>query len=220
MRGWVTKRSRTQMLLLSVPLALAAGGAAYGAANNRGIEREVCGNAREFADSVTSERKRLASVDSVVALFDLEDPAVVLKADSEFTHGEPNRLERMVIGLRLEGVKPAQMYRWLTEELQLVPAEHNEHGRGVDPSAQAERLRTHEADSTYMSALIRTMGVAHDPWHDIGELTPLADRWAARCAANRQGIWILPAAFAVAVLSLLLFWFWWLRPTARGAPQA
>lgn len=207
------------MLLLSAPLAIVAACAAYGTSYNRGLEREACGTAREFADSVTSQRTRLVSVDSVVALFDLEDPEVVVKADSEFTHGEPNRLERMVIGLRLEGVKAPQIYRWFTQDLLLTPIALNEHRRTVDPATQAEKLRSHEADSTYVSALVKNMGIALDPWHDFSTLEPLAARWAARCTTHRRGIWILPTVFALAALALLLGWLWWLRPTVHDRPS-
>jgi hypothetical protein len=193
LRNWIAKRSRNRMLLLSAPLVLVAGAAGYAMFYNRGVEREACGTAREFADSLASEQKRLSSVDSIVALFDLEDPAVVLKADSEFTRGEPNRLERMVIGLRLEGVTAPQIYRWLTSDLLLTPNAQNEHARAADLTAQAERLRSYEADPAYVKALVKTMGIALDPWHDHTTLDPLAARWAARCAALRWRFWILPA---------------------------
>jgi hypothetical protein len=208
------------MLLLSAPLVLAAGAAAYGAVSNQRLERQAC----EFADSAASEQKRRASVDSVVALFDLEDPAVVLKADSAFTHGEPNRLERTVIMLRLEGVTAPQIYRWLTSDLRLTPAAQNERARAMDPKAQADRLRTHEMDSVYVNALASTMAVARNPWHDILHLKQLADRWAARCSTQGRGIWIFAAAFALATLALVLCWLLWLRraptaPSPRG-PRA
>ena len=199
------------MLLLSAPLVVVAGAAAFASFSNLGLKREACGTAREFADSLRSERTRRASVDSVVALFDLEDPSVVLKADTEFTHGEPNRLERMVLALRLEGVTAPQIYRWLTADLLLTPIVQNEHARTVDPTAQAGRLRAFETDSAYMNALVKTMSIARNAWHDPTTLEPLTARWAARCATHQRGIWILPSIFALAVLALCLCWMSWLR---------
>jgi hypothetical protein len=220
LRNWIEKQNRNRILLLSAPLVVVAGAAALGAFYNRGLERDACGTAREFADSAASEQKRLASVDSVVALFDLEDPAVVLKADTEFTHGEPNRLERRVMGLRLQGVTAPQIYRWLTSDLRLTPIAQNEHARSSDFAAQTEKLRAHEADTAYVKALIKNIGIAHNPWNDLSELRPLEARWTARCAAHRRQIWMLAAVFALAALVLCLCWLWWLRGTADSGPRA
>lgn len=222
LRNWIGKQTRKRMLLLSVPLVLVAAAAAFASYANVLLLHAPCYTAREFADSLRSERTRRTSVDSVIALFDLEDPAVVLKADTEFTHGEPNRLERMVIGLGMEGVTAPQIYRWLTADLRLTPIAQDEHARRVDPAVQAGRLHKYATDSTYIVALVKTMSIARNPWRDPSTLEPLAARWAARCATHERGIWVLPAIFALAMFALLLCWLWWLRPGSaqsfRSAP--
>ena len=199
------------MLLMSAPLVLVAGIAAFAAIENVSLARATCATSREFADSVQSNRARLSSVDSVLRGFDLEDPAVVMRADSEYGKTEPNRLERMIIALRLQGVTAPQMNRWLTADLLLIPVSQQESNRGADLAAQIAKLRSHEADTVYIAGLRRAMSIATDPWHDLNTITPLAGRWSARCAAHSRGLFVLPALFVLAALALLLAWLWWIR---------
>lgn len=216
LRNWLERQSRNRMLLLSAPLVLIAAASAVAAFGNVNLARESCSTAREYADSVGSNRQRLAGVDSVLRGFDLEDPAVVVRADSEYGKTEPNRLERMIIALRLQGVTAQQMHRWLTADLLLTPIEQKESNRGADVAAQIAKLRSHEADTVYIASLRRAMNVATDRMHDLNLIAPLADRWAEQCATRNRGLFLLPAIFALATLALVLAWLWWVRraPTA------
>lgn len=167
--------------------------------------REACTTSREFADSVASNRARLAAVDSALVAFDLAHVDSPPDTLSPAGRAGPNRLERRIIELRMEGVTAAEITRWLTQDLHLkqriaaksaetatagVAGVDGAAGASADPIATIHRF---ESDASYVGYLRRTMQAMHDYWHDMTALPPVAARWEARCAAFRSS---LPGRFA------------------------
>jgi hypothetical protein len=171
-------------------------------------DRQACPTAKEFTDSLASNRSRLAGVDSALAGFDLTESARPVVADSIAGSNAPNRLERRIIALRMQGVTGRQMERWLREDVHLTPLA----GGAVPAShdAQLQLIHKLETDTAYVDALRKQLLVTNDLWHDMNVVPPLTAHWTARCSAYRAEVTLVPLSWLGAML-LLFGWGWWWR---------
>jgi hypothetical protein len=201
--------------LVSGVVAVAAGAAAF---SEWSADREACPTAREFSDSLASNGTRLSAVDSVLARFDLEDRATTIPGDSSIARGEPNRLERRIIALRMEGVTAPQIDRWMKADLHLAPRADDGRAPPRDISGQITMIRARESDPSYVRDLRRNFRLANDYWHDMTGLRPITARWLVRCSAYHRTLAIAIPLFALATAALLLFCWRWLRTNRRRAP--
>ena len=163
-------------------------------------DRQACPTAKEFADSLTSNRNRLAGVDSALAGFDLTESARPVGADSIPGSNAPNRLERRIVALRMQGVTGKQMERWLREDIHLTPL-----AAGAVPAshdAQLQLIHKLETDTAYVDALRKQLLVTNDLWHDMNVVPSLTAHWTARCAAYRAEMPILLIGWTAAMLLL------------------
>jgi hypothetical protein len=164
-------------------------------------DRQACPAAREFSDSLASNRIRLKAVDSVLAGFDLAQGAVPVRGDMAQTNDEPNRLERRIIALRMEGVTAPQLDRWLRDDVHLTlrPADGG--------TKQLALIHSRETDSAYVEELHADHQVTYDLWHDMTVVPPLTSRWTARCSAYQREMMMVLSLWAVAVAALSA-WAW------------
>jgi hypothetical protein len=200
--------------MLAAPLLLVSCGAGVVAFAGWSADRGTCATAREFADSLRSNRARLAAIDSVLARFDLEEGALPASADSAPVSAEPNRLERRIIALRMEGVTAAQIDRWMRTDLRLVPRSNVGRNPSGDINGQLAKIRARESDASYVLSLRSSLQVTHDYWHDLTTLSPLTARWTARCSTYSRRMAIALPLWALAT-SMLLLCLWWWRAAGR-----
>jgi hypothetical protein len=118
MRTWIASLHRGQLLMLLSVLVLGSCGTGLATFFRWSADRRACATATEFSDSLASNSSRLAAVDEVLARFDLATRAL---PDSAFAgkNGAPNRLERRIIALRMEGATAPQIERWITHDVRL-----------------------------------------------------------------------------------------------------
>jgi hypothetical protein len=202
-----TKRSAVVFIILFALVACVAGAASLLTWRSN---RQACPMARELADSLASNRTRLEAVDSVLARFDLEDRATVLDVDSTKGSSEPNRLERQIIVLRMQGVSAPQMDRWLRNDLHLSARADTSAATRAATRGQVVKIRAHETNPAYVNDMRTNYRVTSDPWHDMAALPRLSALWAARCAASAAGLRIALTALVAAAALLGLYlrrWF-------------
>jgi len=211
-RRWIANRTVGQFLLVSAPLLMGSCGAAEAAFSRWRADRQACAEAKVFADSLASNRTRLAAVDDVLARFDLEQNAL---PDTGAPAGAPNRLERRIIALRREGVTAAQLERWLRDDMRR-PARAIGAAGSLADSAQVAQIHAYERDTSYVGYLHKNFQITYDYWHDMAVLSPLAERWQARCSAYRSGMKTALPVWAVATSLLFLVGGWWFGARRNG----
>lgn len=177
----MSKRQARWLAVLAVALVISAvaGRWAIRVAEAGGA---ACRASEEFADSLASNRARLAAVDSALALFDYSKVVSLPDTLSPAGSAGPNRLERRIIEYRRMGVTAPQVTRWLSTDLHLKPRAAG--ASGDDPVAKVRRF---EGDSAYVAYLHRTLQSTFDYWHDMSALPKLAAQWQGRCAEFRGG---------------------------------
>jgi hypothetical protein len=212
MRTWIASLHRGQLLTLLSLLALGSCGAGMATFSRWSADGNTCAAAGEFSDSLAANRRRLADVDEVLARFDLSNRTL---PDSSFAkeNAAPNRLERRIIALRMEGVTAPQIERWITHDVRLDPRPADGRTQVGDSIGQLAKIHAYEKDTAYVHYLHASMQVTSDYWHDMTVLPPLAARWVARCSAYRRDIAIgLPLW---ALVTGLLVVSAWLAPGTR-----
>jgi hypothetical protein len=171
-------------------------------------DRQACPTAKEFSDSLASNRSRVAGVDSALSGFDLTESARPIGPDTASGSNAPNRLERRIVSLRMQGVTRKQIGRWLREDVHLTPLPGA--GALATDSSQLQLIHRLETDSAYVHDLRKQMLVTSDLWHDMTVVPPLAARWTARCSAYRTEMAVLLPSWAAAMLAFFA-WGWWRR---------
>lgn len=203
-RHGIAGLSGTRILLYAAPLVIASCGAGAAAVMGWSAARRICATAAEYTDSLTSNRERLAAVDSVLLRYDLlARPAI------------DSALEMKIFQLRMEGVTGSQMDRWLATAVQL-PRRAGA-SAASDSGGMLARIHAHENDAAYLADLRKKLQLTNDYAHDLTVLTPLAVRWSIRCASGERRTAIAVPIWAVANLLLLLLVGWWAAARRGGS---